>query len=123
MKYYISTIEDSEVKAYCVMSDDGFVMACESTRDDEKFFAEVEKAKEYYNCIEIVEPTLTEQEQSNRNYSKIPHISTSIGNFFKTEKGKKMILDYVKEQDAFDYGLLDELINLPRKKNKTDEII
>lgn len=120
MKNYISTIEDDEVKAYCIMNDSGVVVACDSMRDDDKFYEDIERLSKYYNCIKIIELTLIGQEQidklRNRNYSKIPHISEVAVNFFKTEKGKKIILDYVKEQDAFDYGLLDELVNLPRKK-------
>ena len=121
MKNYISTIEDDEVKAYCIMSGSGFVMACDSMRDDDKFYEDVERLSKYYNCEKFVEPTFKGQKRidklKNRTYATIPHISIAMCDFLRTDEGKKLILDYCD----FDFGLLDELINLPRKKNKNRE--
>lgn len=53
LQYVIGTDTESEdVKVYCVMNTvNGFVVAFDSIRNDEdKFWQEVEKMKEFYNA-------------------------------------------------------------------------
>lgn len=121
-KYYISTLEDDDVKAYCIMSDEGFVMDCNQMSNDKKFYEDVERLSKYYNCIKIEELTRKGQEAldkiNSRKYTVIPNISIAIGNYIKTDVGKKVVLDYVNSVDGFDYSLIKELINFRRDKNK-----
>jgi len=118
-KYYISTLEDENVKAYCIMSDEGCVMECNQMSNDKKFYEDVERLSKYYNCIKIEELTPKGQEAlDSRKYTTIPNISVAIGNYIKTDAGKKAVLDYVNSVDGFDYSLLKELVNFRRDKNK-----
>lgn len=117
-KYYIATLEDSDVKAYCIMSEDGYVMECEQMRDDEKFYEDVKKLSKYYNCEELIEPTVIGEKRIEKfKLATIPNIETVLINQLNTEKGKRIVMDYINSVNAFDYGLLDEFINFsPRKK-------
>ena len=99
MRHYIGTIEDSDVKAYCFMNDQGLIVACESiANNDEKFFAEVERVKQFYNAVEMVEPSVESLQKLDdfgnnikHKLVKIPHISTAVSDYCKTEKGKKAL--------------------------------
>lgn len=39
----------------------------------------------------------------------IPNIGTAIGNYLKTEKGKKALAIWLFENDCVDYSLIEEL--------------
>lgn len=119
-KYYITTLEDSDVKAYCIMSEDGYVMECEQTRDDKKFYEDVERLSKYYNCEELIEPTIIGEKRIEKlKLATIPNIETVLINQLNTEKGKRIVMDYINSVNAFDYELLDELTNFRRvKRNK-----
>ena len=111
-KYYISTIEDSEVKAYCIMSNEGLVMECKQMRDDKQFYADVERLCEYYNCIKIQD---VPKERQSRVYGSIPSITVKISDYFKTDEGKKDVWNYVNSVGGFDYDLINEIANFPQK--------
>lgn len=111
-RYYIATLEDSDVKAYCIMSDDGYVMECEQMRDDKKFYEDVERLSKYYNCEKLEESTIIGKKRIEKlKLTTIPSIKSVLINHLNTEKGKKDVLDYINEVDGFNYKLLDELIN------------
>lgn len=111
-KYYIATLEGSNVKAYCIMSNDGYVMECEQMRDDKKFYEDVERLSKYYNCEKLEEPTIISKKHIEKlKLFTVPNIETVLINHLNTEKGKKDVLDYINEVNGFNYKLLDELIN------------
>lgn len=93
----VDTLDD-DVKAYCIMDiTNGFVVVCDSIKNDEdKFWEEVEKSKKFYNAIEIKDFDL--KTTSEKVYSKIPNISEVINKFVLTEKGKELIKNYLKDE-------------------------
>lgn len=93
----VDTLDD-DVKAYCIMdTTTGFIVVCDSIRNDEnKFWEEVEKSKKFYNAVEIKDFDL--KPTSEKVYSKIPNISEAINKFVLTEKGKELIINYLKDE-------------------------
>lgn len=115
---------DENQFSYIIRDSDGIIAAYNTLRNETDFEKEVEKMMEHYNCIKIQDVTKEGQETidkiKNRSYSTIPNISICISNYMKTDAGKKAILDYVNCADGWDYGLLDELANLPQREDKNE---
>ena len=48
---------------------------------------------------------------SNKVVGKIKSLTECIYDFIQTEKGEQCIMDYIIEQDAFNYELIEEIKN------------
>ena len=46
----------------------------------------------------------------NRVYGTIKSLPQCIGEFLQTPKGKEVLMEYIIEQDAFNYELINEMI-------------
>ena len=106
---------DNEVFAVCLFDvENNNVVISESIFGEKDFEKRVKELTEFYNCGRIEEFEIKEPSK-NRVYAKIPSISQTIGNYFKTDKGKQVMKDYLYGEDCIDYGLLKEFKNFAQK--------
>lgn len=51
----------------------------------------------------------------NRVYGTIKSLPQCIGEFLQTPKGKEVLMEYIIEQDAFNYELINEIEEYGRR--------
>lgn len=109
-KYIIATdTYDNKVFAVCIFNvDTQTIVVSENILGEEKFKKRIEELTKFYNperVVEYIEPV------KPKTHYKIPHISESIAKY----KGKEAVLDFLKQEDCFDQGLINEILNFAKK--------
>jgi hypothetical protein len=57
----------------------------------------------------------------NRKLYKIPCIAEVIANYLSTDEGKQAVLDYINEQDAWNYELINEIKNYTKDDTRNNK--
>jgi len=102
---------DNKVFSVCLFdAENSKFIKSENIVGEKEFKKRVKQLSEYYNTSPIEEFELKEKPKS-RVYTNIPRMSEAIVDFYKTDKGKEQLLKYLKEEDAIDLDLVEELVN------------
>jgi hypothetical protein len=69
--------------------------------DNSKNVFDIVKIQERFDYLKTHKPV----------FCKVPSLTECIYNFIQTDKGKKVILEYIKENDLYNHDLINEIKN------------